>query len=290
MFNGSLVALVTPFRGNEIDEIALKGLVRFHLENGTHGLVPVGTTGESPTLSTEEHQRVVEIVVHEAGGVIPVIAGAGSNNTAEAIHFTRHAEKTGADATLHVMGYYNRPSQAGILQHFAAVNDAATRPIIVYNIPARAVIDIEVETMAQLARFEHIAGVKDATKDLTRPLREAALIDEPFSFLSGEDGTAVAYNASGGSGCISVTANIAPALCAEMQEACLAGDFVRALEVQRRLMPLHEALFIEPNPAGAKYAAARLGLAEPGCRLPIVALAPETQRIIDQVLEDLDLG
>ena len=289
MFYGSLVALVTPFDAGEIDEQALRNLIRFHIDNGTHGIVPVGTTGESPTLTTQEHKRVVELVVHEVGGAVPVLAGAGSNNTAEAIELTRHANNHGAEGTLHVMGYYNRPSQEGIVAHFNAVNNISTCPIIVYNIPARAVVDIEVETMAKLASMEHISGVKDATKDLTRPLREAALIDSPFSFLSGEDGTAVAYNASGGNGCISVTANVAPALCARMQQACLDGDFTQALAMQNRLMSLHEALFIEPSPAGVKHACERLGLCASEARLPIVPLLESTKRAIDSALSGLDL-
>ncbi len=280
MFQGSYVALITPFDGDRVDEDSLAMLVEWHVGKGTHGLVPAGTTGESPTLGHEEHKRVVELTVKHAAGRIPVIAGAGSNNTIEAIDFSRHAEQAGADALLHVAGYYNRPNQEGMYQHFKAVHDACSLPIIIYNIPPRCVVGVDVDTMVRLAELPRIVGVKDATCDLTRPGKERIRIGKEFSWLSGEDATAVAYNASGGRGCISVTANVAPAECAAMQKACLEGDFATALEYQDRLMPLHEALFAEPSPAGVKYAASLLGMCSEHCRLPVVPLtAPTRERI-----------
>lgn len=289
MFKGSLVALVTPFTGSQVDEVALRRLVNWQIEQGTNGIVPVGTTGESPTLSEAEHKRVVEIVVEEAGGRVPIIAGAGSNNTAEAIKYTEHAASVGASATLHVAGYYNRPNQEGLYQHFAAVSKASTLPIIVYNIPPRAIVDIHPDTMARMAELPNIVGVKDATADLSRPLREQMRIKKDFCYLSGEDGTAVAYNASGGHGCISVTANVAPHLCAQLQDACTRGDFPAAMAMQDRLMPLHEALFTEPSPAGAKYACSLLDHCEPTCRLPVVELTAGTKKLIKDVMSRLEL-
>jgi len=288
-FDGSLVALITPFHKDEVDEDALRELVHWHIEQGTHGLVPVGTTGESATLTEAEHRRVIDIVVKEADGDLPVIAGAGSNNPHESIVYSQYAMESGADAVLHVAGYYVRPNQKGLLQHFEVVHDATDIAIIVYNIPPRAVVDIEPDTMARIADLPRVIGVKDATGDLTRPLLESLRIRKPFSFLSGDDATAVAYNASGGNGCISVTANIAPALCADLQNACRAGDFERALELQRRLMPLHAALFAEPSPAGAKYAASLQGHCSPGCRLPITSLTAETKERIAAAMKRLDL-
>jgi 4-hydroxy-tetrahydrodipicolinate synthase len=264
-------------------------LVRWHIEQGTHGLVPVGTTGESATLSTEDHKRVIEIVIDEAGGKLPVVAGAGSNNPREAIDYSNHAAAAGADATLHVAGYYNRPDQEGLFRHFEAVHDATDLPIIVYNIPPRAVVDIQPDTMARIAALPRVVGVKDATGDLNRPLLESMRIKKEFSFLSGEDGTAVAYNAAGGNGCISVTANIAPALCAAMQDACADGDFRRAMSIQERLMPLHVALFMAPSPAGAKYAASLLGQCSPECRLPITELTEDVKRAVSDAMRGLDL-
>jgi 4-hydroxy-tetrahydrodipicolinate synthase len=289
MFEGSLTALVTPFRDDQLDEDALRRMVNRQIDEGTNGLVPVGTTGESPTLSEAEHRRVVDLVVQETAGRVPVIAGAGSNNTIEAVEYTRHAMASGADAVLHVAGYYNRPNQEGLYQHFKAVADASELPVIVYNIPPRAIVDILPSTMARLAKLPMIAGVKDATGDLNRPILERLQIDQPFAWLSGEDGTAVAYNASGGVGCISVSANIAPRLCADMQQACLQGNFREAMAIQQRLMPLHSALFAEPSPAGAKYACSLLGLCEPDCRLPIVPLSDETRKVIEKAMQDLNL-
>jgi len=289
MIKGSLVAIVTPFRGDGLDEDALQNMVRWHIEQGTHGIVPVGTTGESATLTEQEHCRVIELVVQAAEGRVPVVAGAGSNNTREAIFYNEHAQKFGADATLHVAGYYNKPSQEGLFRHFEALSDVSEIPIVVYNIPPRATVDILPETMARIAALPNIVGVKDATADLTRPLCERLLIKGEFSFLSGEDGSAVAYNAAGGNGCISVTANIAPALCAEMQTACLDGDFKKAMNIQDRLMPLHLALFAEPNPVGAKYAASLLGHCDEFCRLPMVPLSSDSKAAIHGAMTGLGL-
>ena len=288
MFNGSFVALITPFTNSGVDEKALAQLVRFHLDNSTHGIVPVGTTGESPTLSQREHERVIEIVTHEVGKQVPVIAGAGSNNPTEAIAYTKHAASVGVDATLHVMGYYNRPNQEGIYQHFKVLDATTELPILAYNVPARAVIDILPETMARLASLPSVVGVKDASCDLSRPVRERLLIDGDFCFLSGEDPTAVAYNAHGGQGCISVTANVAPKLCAQMQDACAKQQYQRALKIQLKLMPLHQALFMEPSPAGIKYACSLLGLCEPICRLPIVELSTATKKVIKHEMQALE--
>ncbi len=289
MIAGSLVALVTPFRNDELDENALRSMVQWHIEQGTHGIVPVGTTGESATLTEKEHCRVIELVVEEAAGRVPIVAGAGSNNTREAIFYNDAAQDLGADATLHVAGYYNRPSQEGLFRHFEAVHEASKLPIIVYNIPPRAVVDILPETMARIAALPKVVGVKDATGDLTRPILERMLIEDEFSFLSGEDGTAVSYNVAGGNGCISVTANVAPALCSEMQTACTNGDYTTAAQIQERLMPLHMALFEEPSPAGVKYAASLLGLCDEWCRLPIVPLSNRSKSEIRDALANLGL-
>lgn len=289
MFNGSIVSLITPFANNELDEKALARLVQFQLENGTHGIVPVGTTGEAPTLSRSEYKRLLEILVHEVAGQIPIIAGAGSYNPVDAIAYTKIATEAGVDGVLHVMGYYNRPNQEGIYQHFKALNDAADLPIVVYNIPPRAVIDILPETMARLAKLSSVMGVKDSTGDLSRPLQERLLIKGDFCFLTGEDQTVVSYNANGGQGCISVTANVAPQLCAQLQEACANDQYQLAREIQLRLMPLHQALFLEPSPAGVKYACSLLGFNEAFCRLPIVELTHPTKRAIEKAMEELAL-
>ncbi|MDA1099042.1 MAG: 4-hydroxy-tetrahydrodipicolinate synthase [Proteobacteria bacterium] len=289
MFKGSIVALITPFRDGQVDEDALRKLVDWHVEQGTHGIVPCGTTGESPTLSHEEHGRVVEIVIDQVAGRLPIIAGAGSNNTAEAIALTLRAQAAGADAVLHVAGYYNRPNQEGLYQHFKALHDATDIPIIVYNIPPRAIVDILPETMERMAALPRIVGVKDATCDGSRISRERLLIGSDFCHLSGEDPTALAYNAHGGDGCISVTANVAPKLCAEFQEACQAGDYGLALSLHERLMPLHIVLFLEPSPAGTKYAAWRLGLCEAEARLPVVPLTKATAEKIDVALRYVGL-
>ncbi len=289
MIEGSLVALITPFANGELDEAALRKLVRWHVDQGSDGLVPVGTTGESPTLSEEEHKRVIEIVVEENAGRLPVVAGAGSNNPREALEYSNYASQAGADALLHVAGYYVRPNQDGLYAHFRFLHDETDLPIIVYNIPPRAIVDVLPATLAELAELPRIAGVKDATGDLTRPLLERAVISKPFSFLSGEDATAVAYNVSGGNGCISVTANVAPRLCADMQAACKAGDYATAAEIQDRLLPLHMALFAEPSPAGVKYAASLLGHCSADCRMPIMPLGEATQAAIREAMEQLAL-
>jgi 4-hydroxy-tetrahydrodipicolinate synthase len=277
---GSITALVTPFKNGDLDETALRDHVNWQLENGTHGIVPVGTTGESPTLTPREHERVVEICVEEARGRVPVVAGAGSNSTAEAIAFSRHAEKVGADAVLIVTPYYNKPTQEGLYRHYKAVNDAIGIPIIIYNIPARSVIDMSVETMARLYELRNIAGVKDATANVARVSLQRQAMGPDFLQLSGEDATALGFMAHGGHGCISVTSNVAPAQCSEMQEACLRGDYASALKVQDRLMPLHTALFIETNPSPAKYALSVLGRMSDEVRLPMVPVSEKTKQTV----------
>jgi 4-hydroxy-tetrahydrodipicolinate synthase len=261
-----------------VDEEAFRRLVAWQIAEGSHGLVPTGTTGESATLSHEEHNRVVEICVEEAAGRVPVIAGAGSNSTAEAIALTRHAKAVGADAVLSVAPYYNKPTQEGIYRHFAAIAEAADIPIVIYNIPSRSVVEISVETMERLSRIANIIGVKDATANLARPSRERAACGERFRLLSGEDATALGYMAHGGHGCISVTANVAPRLCAQFQNACMRGDFAAALAIQDRLMPLHDAMFCEASPAPVKCAVSLLGYCSDAVRLPIVP-ASESARI-----------
>ena len=270
MFKGSYVALITPFRDGAVDEAAFVKLVEWQIEQGTHGLVPCGTTGESPTLSHDEHKRVVELCVKTAKGRVPVIAGAGSNNTLEAIELTRFARDIGADAVLSVTGYYNKPSQEGIYAHFKAVNDAVDIPIILYNIPGRTIVDINLETMTRLFELKNVVGVKDATANLARVSQQRQAMGTDFCQLSGEDATALGFNAHGGVGCISVTANVAPALCAQFQGVTLAGDFRKAIEIQDRLMPLHHALFVDPNPAPAKYAMSLLGFCANELRLPLM--------------------
>ncbi len=289
MITGSLAALITPFRDGQIDREALRSLVRWHIEQGTDGLVPVGTTGESAMLSRDEHCTVVELVAAEADGRVTIVAGAGSNNPSEAIDYTRHAAECGADATLHIAGYYNRPNQEGLYQHYRTVHDATDLPIVVYNNPARAVVDILPDTLARIAELPRVVGIKDATGDLNRPLLEQQRITEGFSWLSGEDGTAIAYNAAGGNGCISVTANVAPKLCAEMQSAWQSGEYADAMLIQRRLMPLHTALFAEPSPAGAKFAVSLLGFCEEECRLPVVPLSEATRQRIASAMATLGL-
>lgn len=289
MFRGSYVALITPFRDGTVDEAALRKMVNWHIESGTHGLVPVGTTGESPTLTEVEHKRVIEIVVEEAAGRVPVIAGAGSNNPQEAVEYSRHAQAAGADAVLSVAGYYNRPNQEGLYQQFKMIHDAIEIPVVIYNIPPRAIVDVLPETMARLAELPRVVGVKDATGDLSRISLERMTVEGEFSYLSGEDMTAMAYNCNGGHGCISVTANVAPALCAEMQEACQAGDFGKALSIQDRLAPLHKALFAEPSPCGVKYAASLLGLCEETARLPIVEMSAEGKANVKAAMEHAGL-
>ncbi len=285
MFRGSITALVTPFRDGAVDEPALRKLVEWQIAEGTNGLVPCGTTGESPTLTHEEHRRVVEVTIEAAAGRVPVIAGAGSNNTQEAVQLSRHAEQAGADALLIVAPYYNRPSQEGIYQHFRHIDRAVGIPIIVYNIPPRSAVDISVETLKRINEdCPNVVGVKDATMNLARPSLERMACGEGFNLLSGEDATALGYIAHGGHGCISVTANVAPRLCAEFQFLCLAGDFRRALSYQDRLMPLHRALFLEPNPAGPKFALQRLGLMTSEVRAPLLEASPSVQREIEAAM------
>ncbi|MFP5517566.1 MAG: 4-hydroxy-tetrahydrodipicolinate synthase [Alphaproteobacteria bacterium] len=270
MFHGSIVALLTPFKGGKVDEKAFQSFVEWQVAQGTHGLVPCGTTGESPTLSHEEHNRVVELCIEAAGGKVPVMAGTGSNSTDEAIALTRHARQAGAQAALVVTPYYNKPSQEGLYQHFKAIHDAADLPIFIYNIPGRSVVDMSVATMARLAKLPNIVGVKDATADLSRPSRLLQEVGPDFIQLSGEDATALAFNAQGGVGCISVTANVAPALCSAMQTAWAKGDLKEAFRLRDVLSPLHDSMFVETSPAPVKFAASLLGLGSDEVRLPLV--------------------
>ena len=289
MFKGSMPALVTPFKNGELDLDTLKKLVDWHIDQGSSALVPVGTTGESPTLSHEEHETVIETVVKHAAGRVPVIAGAGSNSTTEGIRLIRFAEKAGASAALVVTPYYNKPTQAGLIAHFTAMHDACNLPIIIYNIPPRSVIDMSPATMGELAKLPRIIGVKDATGKIERVSQQRASCGADFIQLSGEDATALGFNAHGGVGCISVTANVAPRLCAEFQEATLRGDFAKALEYQDRLMPLHEAIFIEPGLVGAKYALSVLGLCSEEVRLPLVGLTDGTKAKIKAAMKHAGL-
>ena len=288
-FKGSITALITPFKDGKVDERAFQRLVEWQIDQGTHGLVPCGTTGESPTLTHDEHRRVVELCVEAAAGRLPVIAGTGSNSTAEAVELTRHAKSAGADAVLVVTPYYNKPTQEGLYQHFKAINDSADVPIVVYNIPGRSVIDLSVETMARLFKLANIVGVKDATANMARASLQRAALGTEFVQLSGEDATALGFMAHGGQGCISVTANVAPALCSEFQLACLAGNFHRALQLQDRLMPLHDALFVESNPGPVKYAASKLGLCSADTRLPLAPLAPASRKRVEDALSSVGL-
>ena len=289
MFKGSMPALVTPFANGAVDVETLRKLVDWHVDQGSHGLVPVGTTGESPTLSHEEHELVVREVVSAAAGRIPVIAGAGSNNTSEALRFMHHAKDVGANCALVVTPYYNKPTQAGLIAHFEALHDAVDLPIIIYNIPGRSVVDMSPETMGTLAKLPRIVGVKDATGDLARVSQQRITCGPDFLQISGEDATAHGFNAQGGIGCISVTANVAPALCSQVQSACLAGDYATALELQDRLMPLHQAIFTEPGLCGAKYAMSRLGLCSDEVRLPLTPLTDETKAKVDNGLRHAGL-
>ena len=290
MFKGSLVALITPMRDDgAIDEAAFRTFVDWQIDQGTTGIVPVGTTGESPTLNHDEHKRIVEIAVEVAAGRVPVIAGAGSNSTSEAIELTRHAKQAGADAALIVTPYYNKPTQEGMYLHFSAIADAVDLPIIIYNIPPRSVIDMSVETMARLSQHSNIAGVKDATANLARPLHTRAASGPDFCQLSGEDHTALSFLAAGGHGCISVTANIAPRLCADMHAAWRAGALPEAMAIQDQLLPLHEVLFIESSPAPTKFAARLIGLAGETCRLPLAPLSEASREMVRQAVQALEL-
>jgi 4-hydroxy-tetrahydrodipicolinate synthase len=280
MLKGSLVALITPFRNGAVDEKAFQDFVDWQIEQGTEGVVPCGTTGESPTLNHAEHKRVVELCVEAARGRVPVVAGTGSNSTAEAIDLTRHAKEAGADAALIVTPYYNKPTQEGLYQHYKAINDAVDLPVIIYNIPGRCVIDMSVATMARLAKLPNIVGVKDATNDLARPLRTRPAVKEDFAMLSGEDATALAFMAQGGDGCISVTANVAPRACADMHAAWRKGDATAAMKINARLVPLHDALFVETSPAPVKYACSLIGRSTAEVRLPLVAASAQAQEAV----------
>ena len=283
-FRGSFTALVTPFDNGGLDEKALRNLVDWQIAEGTNGLVPVGTTGESPTLSHEEHKLVVEWCIEQAKGRVPVVAGSGSNSTREAIELSQHAEEAGADAVLIVTPYYNKPTQEGLYQHFKAINDAIGIPIIIYNIPIRSVIDMSVDTMRRLFELENIAGVKDATANVVRVSQQRAAMGEGFNQLSGEDATVLGFMAHGGHGCISVTSNVAPRLCAEFHDACRKGDYRTALDYHDKLMPLHTALFIETNPSPVKYALSVLGKCTETVRLPMVTLAAKTKTAVREAM------
>lgn len=289
MFRGSIVALITPFKDGVFDEAAYRALIEWHIDEGTEGIVPCGTTGESSTLSHAEHQRVVEVCVAAVRGRVPVIAGTGSNATDEAIELTRHAKTAGADAALVVTPYYNKPTQEGLFRHYKAICDAVELPVIIYNIPARCIVDMTVATMARLAKLPNIVGVKDATQDLGRPIRTRLAIGAQFCQLSGEDGTALPFLAAGGHGCISVTANVAPRLCAQMQQAWRAGDVASAMAISDRLAPLHAAMFCETNPAPVKYAASLLGKARAEVRLPLVEISEDSRALVRRAMSEAGL-
>ena len=292
MFKGSNVALVTPFKGNSLDEETYIKIINFHLENGTNGLVPAGTTGESPTLSHREHEKVIELCIQEAKGKIPVIAGTGSNSTTEAISLTEHAEKAGADGALIVTPYYNKPTQEGLYQHYKAINDKCGIPIIIYNIPGRSVIDMTVDTMARLFELKNIVGVKDATGDLNRVDDTFKKMGNEFIQLTGEDGLAYEYNKRGGVGCISVTANIAPKMCSDMQKFSKSqnnDEQKKAEEIDKKLQPVHKSLFIESNPSPVKYAAKLIGLCDDNVRLPLVTVLDETKAEVKKALISAEL-
>ena len=288
MFKGSIVALITPFKDSNLDEEAFISIIHYHLKNGTNGLVPGGTTGESPTISHDEHRKIIEICVKESNGKIPVIAGTGSNSTDEAVALTKFSEKAGADAALVVTPYYNKPTQEGLYQHYKAINDNCGIPIIIYNIPPRSVVDMSVDTMARLFELKNIIGVKDATANLDRVTQQKNKMGDKFVQLSGEDGTALEFNLRGGNGCISVTANIAPKLCSEFQEASLAKNnnnlISKAKQINEKLLPLHNSLFIESNPSGVKYGASLLGLCSEEVRLPLVKTTAPTKKIVKSAM------
>ncbi|SCA55078.1 4-hydroxy-tetrahydrodipicolinate synthase [Candidatus Terasakiella magnetica] len=289
MFQGSIPALITPFKNGQIDEQAFQDHVEWQIEQGSDALVPVGTTGESPTLSHEEHHRVVKLCLEVAKGRVPVIAGTGSNNTAEAVSLQKHAKEAGASAGLVVTPYYNKPTQEGLIAHYKAIHEAADLPIIIYNIPGRSIIDMSTETMAELAKLPNIVGVKDATGDLTRPLNTYLACGEDFCQLSGEDATAVQFLSAGGSGCISVTANIAPKLCSDMQRAWREGDVKTAMDIQFKLLPLHNAMFCESSPGPVKYAAELMGRCSRETRLPLVEISDASKATVRKALADLDM-
>ena len=288
MFKGSIVALITPFKDSNLDEESFVSIIHYHLKNGTNGLVPGGTTGESPTISHDEHRKIIEICVKESNGKIPVIAGTGSNSTDEAVALTKFSEKAGADAALVVTPYYNKPTQEGLYQHYKAINDNCGIPIIIYNIPPRSVVDMSVDTMARLFELKNIIGVKDATANLDRVTQQKNKMGDKFVQLSGEDGTALEFNLRGGNGCISVTANIAPKLCSEFQEASLAKNnnnlISKAKQINEKLLPLHNSLFIESNPSGVKYGVSLLGLCSEEVRLPLVKTTAPTKKIVKSAM------
>ena len=290
MFKGSIVAIVTPFKNGKIDETSLRNLVNWHIDEGTHGIVPVGTTGESPTLDHNEHREVVEIVIDQVNNRVPVIAGAGSNSTSEAISLLMHAESVGADAALIVTPYYNKPTQEGLYEHFKAINKASMGiPIMIYNIPPRSIVDMSVEVMGKLSNLENIIGVKDATSDLSRVEKQKNQCKDGFLQFSGEDITAFEFMKNGGNGCISVTANVLPKLCSDFQNLCLEGNYDEALKIHKKLEPMHNALFIETSPSPVKYVLSKMGRIEDELRLPLVSIRQETKEILDKIISDLDL-
>jgi 4-hydroxy-tetrahydrodipicolinate synthase len=290
MFRGSITALITPFANGAVDEKAFSAFVDWQIAEGVHGLVPMGTTGENPTVTHDEHRRVIDLCIKTANQRVPVIAGCGSNSTSEAVELTRFAEKAGADAILSVVPYYNKPTQEGMFQHFSAVAQATGLPVLLYSVPGRTVVDLTVETIVRLRdAHDNIAGVKDATADMSRATMQRMKLGADFTLLSGEDITALGFNAHGGTGCISVTANIAPKLCAQFQNACQQGNYALALELQDKLAPLHRALFLEGNPGGPKYAASRLGLCRNEFRLPVVPVGKATESAIDDALRHAGL-
>ena len=293
MFKGSIVALITPFKNNKLDEDCYISLIHYHLKNGSAGLVPAGTTGESPTLSHEEHEKVIELCVKESKGKIPIIAGTGSNSTNEAISLTKYAERIGANAALVVTPYFNKPTQEGLYQHFKSINDNCSIPIIIYNIPPRSVVDMSVDTMSRLFELKNIIGVKDATGDLNRVDQQRKKMGPDFIQLSGEDGIALEFNLRGGVGCISVTANVAPKLCSELQESLTAKNnsnlLAKAKQINDKLMPLHKSLFIESSPSPVKYAASLLNLCSDDVRLPLVKITDETKKIVKSAMTHANL-
>tara|TARA_Y100001970_G_scaffold88509_1_gene111720 strand:- start:9332 stop:10204 length:873 start_codon:yes stop_codon:yes gene_type:complete len=289
MFFGSIPAIITPFSNNKVDYNSLNKIVNFLIENHSNGLVPCGTTGESPTLSHEEHKKIIEEVIAVNDGRVPVIAGTGSNNTLEAIDFTKHAQSVGASAALVVTPYYNKPTQSGLYSHFKAISDSTNLPIIIYNIPGRSVVDMSIDTMIELSKIKNIIGVKDATNDLFRPLLTKRKMESEFCFLSGEDGTALAFLAQGGHGCISVTANVAPKLCSEMHQAWRDNNIERAQKINLKLAKLHNALFIESSPGPVKYAASLMNLCNEETRLPLSSISESTKKIVKDCLVELNL-
>ena len=290
MFKGSIVAIVTPFKNGKIDETSLRNLVNWHIDEGTHGIVPVGTTGESPTLDHSEHREVVEIVIDQVNNRVPVIAGAGSNSTSEAISLLMHAESVGADAALIVTPYYNKPTQEGLYEHFKAISRASMGiPIMIYNIPPRSIVDMSIEVMGKLSNLENIIGVKDATSDLSRVEKQKKQCKDGFLQFSGEDITAFEFMKNGGNGCISVTANVLPKLCSDFQNLCIEGNYDEALKIHKKLEPMHNALFIETSPSPVKYVLSKMGRIEDELRLPLVSIRQETKEILDKVISDLDL-